>query len=138
LADVREVARIRGFEGLRGIDTLLSVEPGRVPLTHVSPAVLAALPGLDSEGAARLTEMRLRGERVAEMPAFTGRLSPAGRDRVMRRFPDLVEVVATEPDAWILTSRATVGSPPAGSVVEVRLVRAGNRAAISRRRTWTD
>ena len=129
---------MRGFAALPGIDTLLSAEPGRVPLTHGSPAVLAALPGLGPEAAARLMEMRLRGERVAELPAFAGTLSATGREQAMRRFTELAGAVVTEPEAWILTGRGAVGSPPAVSVVELRLVRAGDRAAVARRRTWTE
>ena len=138
LADVRELARVRGFDALPGIDTLLSAEPARVPLTHGAPAVLAALPGLGPEAAARLMEMRLRGERVAELPAFTGSLSPTASEHAMRRFPELVGAVVTEPEAWIVTGRGAVGSPAAVSAVELRLVRAGDRAAIVRRRTWTE
>ena len=137
-ADVRELARVRGFDALPAIDTLLSAEPGRVPLTHGSPAVLAALPGLGPEAAARLMEMRLRGDRVAELAAFTGNLSATGREEAHRRFPELTGAVVTEPDAWIVTGRGVVGSPPAVSVVELRLVRAGDRAAVTRRRTWTE
>jgi type II secretory pathway component PulK len=137
-ADAREVLRVRGMDALPGIDTILSAEPGRVPLTHAGAAVLASLPGLGPEAAARMSEMRLRGERVADLAAFVGSLSPTAREQAMRRFPDLVGAVVTEPEAWIVTARGAVGVPAAVSVLEVRLVRAGDRAAIVRRRTWTE
>ncbi|HEY0014673.1 MAG TPA: hypothetical protein VGC13_00080 [Longimicrobium sp.] len=137
-ADAREVPRVRGMDALPGIDTILSAEPGRVPLTHAGAAVLASLPGLGPEAAARMGEMRLRGDRVADLAAFVGSLSPTAREQALRRFPELVGAVVTEPEAWIVTARGAVGVPPAISVLEVRLVRAGDRAAIVRRRTWTE
>jgi type II secretory pathway component PulK len=138
LADARELPRVRGFDALPGIDTLLSTEPGRVPLTHGAPAVVAALPGLGPEAVARLAELRMRGERAADLAAFTQSLSPGARDEAGRRFSELVGAAVTEPEAWIVRARGGVGAPPAVSVVEVRLVRAGSRAAIVRRRTWTE
>ncbi|HEU4882497.1 MAG TPA: hypothetical protein VFT45_09640, partial [Longimicrobium sp.] len=138
LADARELPRIRGFDALPGIDTLLSAEPGRVPLSHAPPAVVAALPGLGPEAVSRLAELRLRGERPADLAAFTQSLSPSAREEAGRRFPELVGAAVTEPEAWIVRARGGVGAPPAVSVVEVRLVRAGTRAAIVRRRTWTE
>lgn len=80
-------------------------------------------------------EVRLRGDRVADLAAFVGSLSPTAREQALRRFPDLVGVVVTEPEAWIVTAQGAVGVPPAISVLEVRLVRAGDRAAIVRCRT---
>jgi type II secretory pathway component PulK len=137
-ADAREVLRVRGFGALPGIDTLLSAEPGRVPLSHAGPAVLAALPGMGAEAAGRLMEMRMRGERVADVGAFVASLSPGAREAAGRRFAELAGAAVTEPEAWIVTARGGVGAPPAVSVVEVRLVRAGSRAAVVRRRTWTE
>ncbi|WP_420127343.1 general secretion pathway protein GspK [Longimicrobium sp.] len=138
VADARELMRVRGFRALPGIDTLLSAEPGRVPLSHAPPAVLAALPGFGPEAVARLAELRMRGERVAELAAFTQSLSTGARDEAGRRFHELAGTAVTEPEAWIVRARGAVGAPPAVSVVEVRLVRAGSRAAIVRRRTWTE
>jgi hypothetical protein len=138
LADGREVLRVRGFGALPGIDTLLSAEPGKVPLSHASPAVVSALPGLGPEAVARLAEMRIRGERVADLVAFTQSLSPGAREEAARRFPELTGAAVTEPEAWIVRARGAVGAPAVVSVVEVRLVRAGSRAAIVRRRTWTE
>jgi type II secretory pathway component PulK len=137
-ADVRELSRVRGMGTVPGIDTLLSPEPGRVPLTHGRAAVVAALPGLGPEAAARLAEMRQRGDGPADLAAFTGSLSPTARDEALRRFPELAGLMAAEPEAWIVTARAGAGTPPAVSAVEVRLVRAAERAAIVRRRTWTE
>lgn len=138
LADVRELRQVRGWAAVPGIDTLLSAEPGRVSLSHAPPAVAASLPGLGAEAAARLAEMRLRGDRVTDLAAFVGTLSPGARDEALRRFPELAGAAVLEPEAWIVTARGAVGAPPAVSVVEVRLVRGSDRAAVVRRRTWTE
>ncbi|HEX6041737.1 hypothetical protein [Longimicrobium sp.] len=138
LADPRELRFVRGWDALAGIDTLLGTEPGRVPVTHAPPAVLAALPGLGPEAAARVAEMRMRDERITDLGALLGGLSPAARDAAMRRFADLGGAMVLEPEAWIVTARGAEGVPPAVSVVEVRLVRAAERAAVVRRRTWTE
>ena len=138
LADGREVLLVRGFGGLAGIDTLLSAEPGRVALGHAPPAVLAALPGFGREAVARMAELRLRGGPVPELPALAGSLSPGARDEMLRRFQELAGQVSTQPDAWILRARGTAGAPAAAAVVEVRLVRAGSRAAVVRRRAWIE
>jgi hypothetical protein len=56
---------------------------------------------------------------------------------MLSRYADLVHAATIEPDAWIVQGRATVGSPAVTVVVEVKLVRAGDRAAIVRTRAWT-
>lgn len=138
IADLRELRRVRGWDRVPGIDTLLSAEPGPAPLSHAPVAVVAALPGLGPEAAARLAEMRTRDARIAELAAFVGALSPSARDEAMRRFPELAGAVSTEPVAWLLRAAGSAGHPPAVHVVEVRLVRAGERAAIVRRKSWIE
>jgi type II secretory pathway component PulK len=137
LADPRELGLVRGWSAVPGADTLLGTETGRVPVTHAPPAVLAALPGLGPEAAARVAEMRLRDEPITDLGSLLGTLGPGAQDR-MRGFADLAGAVVLEPEAWIVTARGAVGAPPAVSVVEVRLVRAEERAAVVRRRTWTE
>lgn len=138
LADARELALVRGFDAVPGIETLLSTEPGRVPLGHAPAAVLASLPGFTPEAVARVVDMRARGAAVTDLSAFPGQLSPGAREVLLRRFTEFVGAAATEPEAWIVRARIGVGTPPAVSVVEVRLVRAGERAAVVRRKTWTE
>lgn len=136
-ADVREIARVRGFERVRGLDSVFSIEPGRVSLTNASLEVIAALPGIDDEAVARIAEARARGARVEDMAAFAGELSSYARERMLARYSDLVHAATVEPEAWILQARADGGAPAVTVVVELRLVRAGDRAAVVRRRTWT-
>ena len=135
-ADVREIARVRGFEKLQGLDSMLSVEPGRVSLVHAPLSVLSVLPGIDEEALNRIAEQRTRGVATGDLTEIMAQLSPASRQGMLARYADLVHAATSEPDAWILDARATAGSPAITVDIEVRLVRAGDRAAIVRRRTW--
>ena len=136
IGDVAELRRIRGFAELTGMDSVFGVEPGRVPLGRAPLAVLASLPGFGDEAVARLAERRLRGEQPGDLLAFAASLSREARSTLLERYPELVALVTTEPDAWIVTSRASEGPRHVAAAIEVRLVRAGTRAAIVRRRTW--
>ena len=136
IADVVELRRIRGMSDLPGVDTLLGVEPGRIPLGRAPLAVVASLPGIGEEAVARLAELRSRGQQPGDLLAFAAALSREARAEMLARYPELVALVTTEPDAWIVASRAGEGTRAVSATIEVRLVRAGTRAAIVRRRTW--
>jgi type II secretory pathway component PulK len=138
LSSVREIRYVRSFDAIRGLDSLLDVEPGRIDLSHAPLLVLAALPGFTSEAVGRVAEERLRGVPTTDLLTLSARLSPAGRSALVSRYADLARLTVTEPDAWILESRATAGEPTITEVVELRLVRAGARAAIVRKRKWVE
>jgi len=135
-ADVREITRVRGFEKIPGLDSMLTVETGRVSLANAPLDVIAALPGMSDEVVARIAEERARGAQVEDMAALAGSLSPDPRERMLARYSDLVHAATVETDAWILQAGADAGAPAVTVVVELRLVRAGDRAAVVRRRTW--
>jgi type II secretory pathway component PulK len=137
-AHVREIARIRGWEELGGVDTLFTAEPGRIALNHAPLLVLSALPGFSEEAVSRVAERRLRGEPVLNLIALAGELSPAAREAMSRRYADLSRLTTTEPDAWIVTSRARSGARGVAVTIELRLARAGRRTAIVTRRSWMD
>jgi type II secretory pathway component PulK len=136
IGDVAELGRIRGFAEVPGIDSVFGVEPGRVALGRAPLAVIASLPGFGDEAIARLGEERLREQQPADLLAFASSLSREAQSVLLGRYPELVALVTTVPDAWIVTSRASEGPRHVAAVIEVRLVRAGTRAAIVRRRTW--
>lgn len=136
LADIRELHFVRGFESFAALDTLLDVDDARVPLGQAPAAVLAALPGIGGEAAARIMQLRARGDPIADVSALAAQLSPGARDELLARYADLAGKVVSEPDAWILTVSATRGTPAVTAVLELRLVRSGTRAAIVRHRTW--
>ncbi|HEX6809093.1 MAG TPA: hypothetical protein VF118_13990 [Gemmatimonadaceae bacterium] len=136
LADVRELARVRGFERRPGLDSVLGVDPFRIVLDRAPLAVVAALPGFTSEAVARVADHRASGVPIPDLLTLSAELSPAGRAALLADYPDLVRLTTAEPDAWILTARGTSGMPAVTIVLELVLVRAGDRAAIVRRRTW--
>jgi general secretion pathway protein K len=135
-ADRRELRLVRGVAEVAGLDSLFDVEPGRVVLDLAPVAVLASLPGITDEALSRVAELRARGAVVGDALQLASRLSPSSRDSVAAHYMELVRLTAPEPDAWIVTARAGAGAPALEAAVEVRLVRAGTRAAIVRRRTW--
>jgi hypothetical protein len=138
LADQRELRLVRGFETPSVLDSLLGVERGRIPLAIAPIPVMAALPGIGEEALARIAERRLHGVWPADLMVLGAALSTAARETMLARFAELSRWTTLDPDAWILTSRAADGSSAVSAVVEVRLVRAGLRAAIVRRRSWIE
>ncbi|HEV7586814.1 MAG TPA: hypothetical protein VGO40_01695 [Longimicrobium sp.] len=138
LADERELAEVRGFERPGGVDTLLTVEPGRVFLDRAPPAVLASLPGMTPEVVARLQQLRSPTGGAPALAVVADALSPPARDALLRAYQDLASLTAPVPDAWIVTARGRSGTPALTAAVQVRLVRAGARAAVVRRRSWIE
>ncbi|CAA9368253.1 MAG: hypothetical protein AVDCRST_MAG68-5179 [uncultured Gemmatimonadetes bacterium] len=138
LAARAEVRRVRGFDRFPGLDTLLDVEGARIPLGHAPLPVLASLPGLAPQVLARIAELRLRGEAVPEVMTLGQSLSGAARAALERGASELAARTTDAPDAWVVTARARVGTPAVAAALEVRLVRAGERAAVVRRRSWTE
>jgi type II secretory pathway component PulK len=136
-SDIAELRRVRGFEAIDGLDTLLGTEVGRVPLNKAPLSSLAALPGFGDEALSRMREMRLRSEPVSDLLAFAGQLSPEAQQGLLSHYSELVRVTTLEPDAWILRARASSGAPPVTVVLELRLVRSGDRVAIARVKEWT-
>lgn len=137
-ATVQELARVRGLEHLNGLDSVLGVEPERIVLDRASLAVVAALPGFTAEAAARVAEHRIREIPVGDLLSFSSELSPSARALFLARYPDLTRLTATAPEAWTITVRAQLENSPITSVLEQRIVRAGDRAAIVRRRMWVE
>ena len=137
-ADVRELRLVRGLEDFAGLDTLLGVDSDRVVLDRAPLPVIAALPGLSDEAIARIAELRVRGARVADLLQFANTLSLDAKEGLLASYPVLARLTTTEPDAWTITARGWSGIPRVTAVVELRLVQAGFRAAIVRRRTWVE
>jgi general secretion pathway protein K len=146
LASVDELRRVSGFEAWindaqasrDSLRTLFTIEPGRILLERAPAAVLASLPGVTEETISRLMERRLRGAPpLTELLALGEELSAASRDSLHRHYAELVQRITLEPDAWVLTAQAR-GSSASGPAftIELRVVRAGSRAAIVRRRSW--
>jgi hypothetical protein len=117
---------------------VLDVEPGRVLLDRAPPAVLAALPAFGAEAVQAVMALRERGEAVSDPLGVLGLLSPPARQAFTAHYAELVAATAAEPDAWVLAASDTAGSPTITAVIELRLARAGSRAAIVRRWEWLE
>lgn len=131
-----ELALVRGFDRITGVDTLLGVEDERIYLDGAPLAVLASLPGIDAEAIAFVADSRMRGSPIRDLTSLAAALSPKARQDLLTHYPELVQLTTSTPDAWTITSRASAGAPPLVATLELRLVRAGRRAAIVRRRSW--
>lgn len=136
--DIRELDLVRGATTVPGLDTLLGTERGRVSLNDAPLPVIAALPGFTREAVALIAEHRVRRMPLTDLLTFASELSPGARDTLESTFGELMQVTTTTPDAWVLTSRGKSGEPPITEVVELRVVQAGTRAAVVRRRTWIE
>ena len=140
-ADVRELRRVRGFEEARAIvpvlDSILTTEPGRINLARAGATVLASLPGMTPPLVARIVALRSLGAPVSDLSTIAAGMAPDVQDSLTSHYLALRPMVTGEAEAWIVAARATEGTASAiTGTVEVRLVRAGTRAAIVRRRTW--
>lgn len=140
-ADVRELRRVRGFGEARAaipsLDSLLTTEPGRINLARAPATVLASLPGMTPPLIARIMAVRSLGAPVTDLSTIAAGMPPDVQDSLTSHYMALRSMVAGQTDAWIVAARATDGTAPAITATsEVRLVRAGTRAAIVRRRTW--
>jgi general secretion pathway protein K len=138
LGHASEVRWIRGLSDIPALERVLGVEPGRIHLRQAPAAVLASLPGFGEETVLRITEARRMGGHIPNLAELVEILSPSAKEALLARYAELERATTAEPDAWVLMSRAHIGSPPVTAVLEVRLERAGTRAAIVRRRTWIE
>jgi general secretion pathway protein K len=138
LADRRELRLVRGFEAASVLDSYLGVERGRIPIAIAPLPVIAALPGIGEEALARIAERRVVGESPTDPLSLGAVLSQGAREALRARFAELSRRTTAEPEAWVLTSRAGDGVSPVSVAIETRLVRAGTRVAIVRRRSWIE
>jgi hypothetical protein len=136
LAHVLELARVRGFERLGGLDSVFDVESGRISIANAPAVVLAAVPGLTHETVVRILDWRARGVQVVDLLDLLGAVSRPSGDSLFARFPDIARLATLEPDAWIVRGTGTAGLPAAEVRVELRLVRSQDRAIVVRRRVW--
>jgi type II secretory pathway component PulK len=141
IADIRELSRIRGYSGalarVPALDTLLTTEPGRIVISRAPLPVIATIPGMTDESLSRIADLRSRGRGPIDLTSLGGQVSPAARAALGSQVMSGVSWTTTEPEAWIVTARATSGVDPSVTAwVEARIVHAGPRAAIVRRRTW--
>jgi type II secretory pathway component PulK len=140
LANIGEVRLVRGFGpdvfSDSVLDSVLTVEPGRIVWDRAPMVVLASLPGMTPEALGVIADLRLRGLSVGDVSTLGASLSPGAAQTLSARYADLQRLTTSEPDAWLLIARGHDGhAPVVTATIEDRIVRAGTRAAVVRR--WT-
>jgi general secretion pathway protein K len=135
LADVRELALVRGFEIASRFEPYLTTEPGRVSLGHASAEVLAAIPGFTRESADLVARLARDGTPVIDVASIVGRVSTQSASELMGHYPEIVSTTTGDPDAWLLEVRAWNGNPRSDVVLQWRVIRTGGRCAVVSSRT---
>ena len=135
LADIRELARVRGFESLSMLERVMTAEQGRVSLATAPASVLVAVPGISSETADEIVALQNAGTPVSDVASLLGLVSRASADSMLAHFPEIVRATTPDPDAWILTASASVGMPRVTVTLSRRLLRAGKHAVVTSSRS---
>jgi type II secretory pathway component PulK len=131
LADVRELARVRGFEDTARFDTLFGVEPGRVSLATAPVAVLMSVPGITRETAEGIAARRLAGTPLEDLLSIAGSVSEASAESLATHFADASRLTTPDPDAWLVTARVSRGLPTVTVSLAWRVIRTGRRCAVA-------
>jgi hypothetical protein len=97
---------------------------------------LTSLPGFDAATVSFIAERRINGVQVGDLSAIAAALAPNSRASLLVHYAELVRLTTTTPEAWTLSSRVAIGQPALVAMLELRLVNAGTRAAVVRRRSW--
>lgn len=134
-ADAREILLVRGFEN-GSYDSLLTVGPARLSLNTAPLAVLASVRGLSEEILMRIAEERTNGRAIVDVLPLAARVSPQAAHDLVAHYPEIVRLTTVDPDAWLLTATGRSGSPAISAFIEMRLVRAGRRGAVTSWRSW--
>jgi hypothetical protein len=129
------IVGVDSASALRGCDLTLLTD-GRPVLTRAAPAELDSLPGITPEAVAKILQFRAAHAPLTDLIPIAASLSPAARAVFDASYAELSRRLTTEPDAWVVRSRAHFGIPPTPVNVEARFVRAGTRAALVRWVEW--
>lgn len=130
IADLRELRYVRGFENANGLDSVLTVDAGRVSLATAGVAVLMAVPGITRETAELLVARRDAGQPVRDVLALLPELSSPSALAIETHYSEIVRLTTADPDAWMLRARGWSGDPRNAATIEWRLVRADGRTII--------
>lgn len=137
LADGREIALVRGFEEPERVDTVMSVDRGRISLATAPVTVLLSIPGFTRETAETIVALQNEAKPIPDLLSLLGMLSEASKAAMLARFPDISRLTTPDPDAWIVTVRGAHGLPPITSTLRMRLQRGGKRAILTEVRSAT-
>lgn len=135
LADVKELALVRGFDSFSLVDVVFTAEPGRISLAHASATILQSVPGFTPETAQLIAALASAGTPVRDAAAVMSSLTPQSASALMANYPEIVRVTTADPDAWLLDVRVANGEPRTTVVLRWRLIRAGDRCVVAASRT---
>lgn len=130
VADVREIRRIRGFDAIRGLDSVIATEPGRISLATAPVSVLMAVPGITRETAEQIVAMRQLGTPLSDLREVLGSISRASAAALESRYADAERATTPDPDAWVVRVRAAHGTPRVAVTLDWRLIRTGRRCLV--------
>jgi general secretion pathway protein K len=135
LADARELRRVRGFDQLRGLDTVLATTAGRVSLATASVPVLVTVPGITRETADQIFALQQAGTPLRDLVDVAPLVSRRSAALLEARYADALRASTPNPDAWLVRVRAANGTPAVSVQLEWRLVRSGRRAVVAETRS---
>jgi hypothetical protein len=78
--------------------------------------------------------MREMGNPPRDLLQLAGMVSASSRDELLSHYAEIVRATTVDPDAWILTSRASSGFPASRVTLEWKILRARHHATIGRTR----
>jgi DNA uptake protein ComE-like DNA-binding protein len=134
-ADLGELHRALPTVGWSDVDSLVSVEPGRIAIGAAPVAVLRSIPGFTPELATAVVNDRDAHGPLADLSELFTLTSHASAEQLEEHFQEVLQVAAVDPDAWILRASAMSGMPAMPAFVDWRLVRQGDGVAIVWSRT---
>lgn len=137
LADLRELARVRGFEDPRGFDSVFTIEPGRVSLATASVPVLMAVPGITRETAEQIVALQQAGTPLSALLEITPMISSRSAAVLEARYVDAARLTTPDPDAWLVRMRVAHGLPSVAVQLEWRVIRTGRQCAVAGTRSRT-
>jgi hypothetical protein len=132
VANVEELALIRGWAEEPRLRGFLTTDPGRVLLTRAPVELLQSLPGMNRELAHAFRSLGPDVTTTLDAVHAAAAAAPASRERLLANFAALSRVATAVPDAWLLTARVAKRGSGLGFTRELRLVRAPGRAAVTR------
>jgi hypothetical protein len=120
---------------LPGCDLSLRVG-GRPVVRRASAAELDSLPGMTNEAVAAILRMRTDRKSNVNLALLAAQLSRDARAIFEAHYRELSDRLVTEPDVWVVRSRAHLGVPATPVNIEARFIRGGTRAALVRWVEW--
>lgn len=109
---------------------------GRIVLDRATASELDTLPGMTLEATACILQYQQARIPITDLVLIESELTPAAKVLFDTHYRELLAKTTIEPDIWVVRARAHAGTTRTPVNIEVRLVRAGDRAAVVRWIEW--